>query len=61
MNKKAKTALLSILSNTVLISMKFTVGLISGSVSILSEAIHSMMDLVASVIAFFSVKVSIFL
>jgi cation diffusion facilitator family transporter len=58
MNKKAKTALLSILSNTVLISMKFTVGVISGSVSILSEAIHSMMDLVASVIAFFSVKVS---
>lgn len=58
MNKKVKTARLSILSNSLLIIMKFTVGLISGSVSILSEAIHSTMDLVASVIAFFSVKVS---
>lgn len=58
MNKKAKTARLSILSNTLLIIMKFTVGIISGSVSILSEAIHSMMDLVAAVIAFFSVRVS---
>jgi cation diffusion facilitator family transporter len=58
MNKKVKIARLSILSNTVLILMKFTAGIISGSVSILSEAIHSMMDLVASVIAFFSVKVS---
>lgn len=58
MNKKVKIARLSIFSNTLLILMKFTVGFISGSVSILSEAIHSMMDLVASVIAFFSVKVS---
>jgi cation diffusion facilitator family transporter len=58
MNKKAKTARLSILSNTLLIILKFTVGMISGSVSILSEAIHSLMDLVAAVIAFFSVRVS---
>jgi cation diffusion facilitator family transporter len=58
MNKKAKTARLSILSNTLLIIMKFSVGFISGSVSILSEAIHSMMDLVAAIIAFFSVRIS---
>jgi len=32
--------------------------LISGSVSILSEAIHSAMDLVAAIIAYFSVRVS---
>jgi cation diffusion facilitator family transporter len=38
--------------------MKFIVGSVSGSVSIISEAIHSMMDLLASVIAFFSVRVS---
>jgi len=38
--------------------MKLAVGLISGSVSIISEAIHSSMDLIASIIAFFSVKVS---
>ena len=38
--------------------MKLVVGIISGSVSILSEAIHSSMDLIAAVIAYFSVKVS---
>jgi cation diffusion facilitator family transporter len=38
--------------------MKVIVGIISGSVSIISEAIHSAMDLVAALIAFFSVKVS---
>jgi cation diffusion facilitator family transporter len=38
--------------------MKLVAGLISGSVSIISEAIHSSMDLIAALIAFFSVKVS---
>jgi len=58
MNPKVKVARLSILSNTLLIIMKVTVGVLSGSVSIISEAIHSSMDLVAALIAFFSVKVS---
>ncbi|HNW98546.1 MAG TPA: cation diffusion facilitator family transporter [Bacteroidales bacterium] len=58
MNKKAKTARLSILSNTFLIIMKIIAGILSGSVSIISEAIHSLMDLVAAVIAFLSVRVS---
>jgi cation diffusion facilitator family transporter len=58
MNAKVKTARLSILSNTLLIIMKVVVGILSGSVSIISEAIHSSMDLVAALIAFFSVKVS---
>jgi cation diffusion facilitator family transporter len=58
MNAKVSIARLSIVSNTLLILMKLTVGIISGSVSILSEAIHSSMDLIAAVIAFFSVRVS---
>lgn len=58
MNAKVSIARLSIISNTFLIVMKLIVGLISGSVSIISEAIHSSMDLMAAVIAFFSVKVS---
>jgi cation diffusion facilitator family transporter len=58
MNAKVKVARLSIISNTLLIMMKLAAGLMSGSVSIISEAIHSSMDLVAAVIAFFSVKVS---
>jgi cation diffusion facilitator family transporter len=58
MNAKVSIARLSIISNTLLILMKLLVGLISGSVSILSEAIHSSMDLIAAIIAFFSVRVS---
>ncbi|PKL60565.1 MAG: cation transporter [Methanomicrobiales archaeon HGW-Methanomicrobiales-4] len=56
--EKEKTALLSVLSNTVLVLLKLIVGLALGSVSIISEAIHSGMDLLASVIAFFSVRKS---
>jgi cation diffusion facilitator family transporter len=58
MNAKVKIARLSIMSNTLLIIMKVVVGIISGSVSIISEAIHSSMDLIAAIIAFFSVRVS---
>jgi cation diffusion facilitator family transporter len=58
MNEKTRTARLSIISNSGLIAMKLVAGIFSGSVSILSEAIHSGMDLLASVIAFFSVKMS---
>ncbi|MFZ2286204.1 MAG: cation diffusion facilitator family transporter [Bacteroidales bacterium] len=55
---KKKTARLSVMSNTLLIILKLAVGLISNSVSILSEAIHSSLDLVAAIIAFFAVKIS---
>lgn len=58
MNRKQKTALLSIGSNTFLIIMKLVVGIITGSVSIISEAIHSTMDLLAAVIAYFSIRLS---
>jgi cation diffusion facilitator family transporter len=58
MNAKVKIARLSIISNTFLIIMKVVVGIISGSVSIISEAIHSSMDLIAAFIAFFAVRVS---
>ena len=58
MNSKVKIARLSIFSNSLLIVLKFIVGIFSGSVSIMSEAIHSFMDLLASIIAFFSVRIS---
>lgn len=58
MNEKVKTARLSIMSNSLLIVLKLIVGLLGNSVSIISEAIHSGMDLLASVIAFLSVKIS---
>lgn len=55
---KQDTARLSVLSSTALVLMKFGVGFAIGSVSIISEAIHSSMDLIAAVIAFFSVRKS---
>ncbi|MGA2913055.1 MAG: cation diffusion facilitator family transporter [Methanoregula sp.] len=55
---KEKTARLSVISNSGLVLMKFVVGFAIGSVSIISEAIHSLMDLIAAVIAFFSVRKS---
>lgn len=58
MSVKERAARTSIISNTALIIMKFIVGTITGSVSIISEAIHSIMDLIAAVIAFFSVKIA---
>jgi len=55
---KQRTAALSIMSNVALIIMKAIAGFFSGSVSIISEAIHSTLDLLAAVIAFFAVRVS---
>jgi cation diffusion facilitator family transporter len=55
---KENTARLSVISNSLLVLMKFVVGCSIGSVSIISEAIHSSMDLIAAVIAFFSVRKS---
>jgi len=55
---KTRTARLSVISNSLLIIMKIMVGIFTGSVSIISEAIHSAIDLVAAVIAFFAVKIS---
>ena len=57
-SKKTKVAFLSIMSNVFLIVLKVLAGTLSGSVSIISEAIHSSMDLLASIIAFIAVKIS---
>lgn len=56
--RTSRVALLSIASNTLLIILKIVVGILSRSVSIISEAIHSSMDLFAAVIAFFSTRES---
>ncbi|MFJ7732679.1 cation diffusion facilitator family transporter [Lysinibacillus sp. NPDC097231] len=54
----SKIAFLSVMSNTTVVILKIIVGLFTGSVAILSEAIHSFLDLLASLIAFFSVRIS---
>lgn len=53
---RTRAAAVSIASNTVLILLKLVAGAVTGSVAILTEAIHSAVDLVASFIAFFSVR-----
>jgi cation diffusion facilitator family transporter len=53
---KPAAAAVSIASNSVLIGLKLAAAAITGSVAILSEALHSMVDLIASVIAFVSVR-----
>ena len=53
---KEKTARLSVASNALLVVAKLAVGVAIGSVGIISEAIHSAIDLIAAVIAYFSVR-----
>jgi cation diffusion facilitator family transporter len=56
--RKTGVALLSVVSNTTLIILKLIVGLLIGSVAVISEAIHSGVDLVASLIALVAVRKS---
>ncbi len=53
---KTRTAALSVVSNSTLIVIKVIAGTVTGSVAILTEAVHSSIDLVASVVAFLSVR-----
>lgn len=56
--EKIAIARLSVYSNTSLVITKFVVGLLMMSVAVLSEAVHSGIDLVAALIARYSVKKS---
>ena len=56
--EKVGAARLSVVSNTLLTLLKLGVGLWTGSVAILGEAVHSASDLVASLIALFAVRAS---
>ena len=53
---KSRAAAVSIASNSLLIVFKLVVGILSGSIAIISEALHSGSDLVAALIAFYSVR-----
>jgi cation diffusion facilitator family transporter len=53
---KSRAATLSVVSNSVLIALKIAAGAITGSIALLTEAAHSGIDLVASVIALVSVR-----
>jgi cation diffusion facilitator family transporter len=53
---KMRAAGLSIVSNVTLIALKVVAGAVTGSVAILTEALHSAIDLIASIVAWFSVR-----
>lgn len=54
--QKTLAAAISVASNTTLILLKIVVGVLTNSVAIISEAIHSGMDLMAAVIALVAVR-----
>lgn len=58
MNEPSKTgaAALSVASNSALILLKTIAGIVTGSVALLTEALHSATDLVASIVALFSLR-----
>ncbi len=53
---KSQAAALSIFSNTFLVIVKTAAGFLTGSVAVLSEALNSATDIVASVLAYFSIR-----
>jgi cation diffusion facilitator family transporter len=54
--EKGRIALTSVLAAIFLTSFKLVIGIITGSLGILSEALHSALDLVAAVITLFAVR-----
>ena len=54
--RKTRAAAISIASNATLIALKLVAGAITGSIAVITEAVHSGIDLLASMIAYFSVR-----
>jgi cation diffusion facilitator family transporter len=58
LKEKKDAAFFSVIAAVILTVFKLIVGLVTNSLGILSEALHSGLDLVAAVITYFSVRVS---
>ena len=56
--EKKRVALISVFAAIFLTAFKLVVGMLTGSLGLLSEALHSALDLVAAVITYFSVRIS---
>ncbi|MEI7522681.1 MAG: cation diffusion facilitator family transporter [Mariniphaga sp.] len=56
--EKKRVALISVFAAVFLTVSKLVIGILTGSLGILSEALHSGLDLVAAVITYFSVRIS---
>jgi cation diffusion facilitator family transporter len=57
-SEKRSAAALSVGSNSLLIVLKLVAGALTGSVAILTEAVHSAIDLIASIVAFVSIRIA---
>jgi cation diffusion facilitator family transporter len=57
-NEKERIAGISVLAAVFLTGFKLIVGILTGSLGLLSEALHSGLDFIAAVITFFSVRLS---
>jgi cation diffusion facilitator family transporter len=58
LKEKSRVALISIFAAIFLVGIKLVVGVITGSLGILSEAAHSALDFGAALITYFAVRVS---
>ncbi|CAA7617371.1 Cation diffusion facilitator family transporter [Candidatus Terasakiella magnetica] len=56
-NAKESVAISSVLASAVMTVMKLTVGLMTGSLGVLSEAAHSLLDMGAALLTWFAVRV----
>src|SRR5215203_4594177 len=59
MSPQRRTALISVVAACVLIALKLVTGLASGSLGLVSEAVHSGTDLVAALLTLFAVGVAV--
>src|SRR5258705_873793 len=57
-NVKSRVAAISIFASAAMAAAKFVVGIAIGSLALVSEALHSSVDLVATVITWLVVRVS---
>src|SRR3989337_2078988 len=57
-NVKARVAVISIFASAAMAAAKFAVGIAIGSLALISEALHSAVDVVATVITWLVVRVS---
>ncbi|MEN6412790.1 MAG: cation diffusion facilitator family transporter [Veillonellales bacterium] len=57
-SRKTRAAKVSVLSNSILVIAKLIIGIVTSSVSVISEAAHSSVDLLAALIAYYAVKTS---
>jgi cation diffusion facilitator family transporter len=57
-NEKSRVAFISVIAAIFLTGFKLLIGILTGSLGLLSEALHSGLDLIASMITYYSVKIS---